>query len=305
MSKMEPDVLDRCLLRIQSGQATLEECLIDNPEHAQELEALLRVAAVTHAQLAPAGPSQTFLAHSPKRVMNLVRARLKTSTPSRRRRPVWIGQSAYRLAGVLLALALLIGSVGVAYASADALPGDNLYGIKRGLERAALVVSLSAEGDAELWLEQADRRIAEVEELVRRGRGKDVGLALAGYENAVREGLEIASEQGVGLSDLGAALSKHEQTLIEVLEKAPEQAAPALSRALERSKSGREEIKQIRKEGQHPSDPTPGPQKKTPKPKKEATELPPGQQKIDEARERGLPAGQLKKTETAKSNGSD
>ena len=305
MSRMEPDVLDRCLLRIQSGQATLEECLIDNPKHAQELEALLRVAAVTRAQLTPAGPSQTFLAHSPKRVMNLVRARLKASTPSRRRRPVWIGQSAYRLAGVLLALALLIGSVGVAYASADALPGDNLYGIKRGLERAALVVSLSAEGDAELWLEQADRRIAEVEELVRRGRGKDVRLALAGYENAVREGLEIASEQGVGLSDLGAALSKHEQTLIEVLEKAPEQAAPALSRALERSKSGREEIKQIRKEGQHPSDPTPGQLEKTPKPKKEATELPPGQQKIDEARERGLPAGQLKKTETAKSNGSD
>jgi len=63
---------------------------------------------------------------------------------------------------------------------------------------------------------------------------------------------------------VGAALSKHEQTLIEVLEKAPEQAVPALGRALERSKYGREEIKQIRKEGQHPSDSTPGPVNETP-----------------------------------------
>lgn len=305
MSRMEPEVLDRCLLRIQRGEATLEQCLLENSEHAEALEPLLRVAAVTHAQLTPAGPSQAFLTHSPKRVMNLAKARLKTSTPSSRRRPVWLGQPAYRLAGVLLALALLIGSVGVAYASGDALPGDNLYGVKRGLERAALVVSLSAEGDAELLLKHADRRIAEVEELIRHGRGGDIGPALEGYEHAVRKGLEIASEHGTALGELEAALGKHEQTLIEVLEKAPEQAVPALSRALERSKSGREEIKQIRKEGQHPSDPTPEQLKKTPKPKKEATEFPPSQQKKDEARERGVSPGQLKKTQTANSNGSE
>lgn len=304
MSRMEPEVLDRCLLRIQSDQATLEECLIDNPDHAQELEALLRAAAVTRAQLTPEGPTSAFRINSPKRVMNLAKARRKASVTAPRSRPKITWQPAFRLVGALLAVALLVGSVGIAYASEDALPGDDLYAVKRGLERAALVVSLSAEGDAQLWLEQADRRIAEVEELVRRGRGKDVGLALAGYENAVREGLEIASERGAGLSDLGAALSKHEQTLIEVLEKASEQAVPALSRALERSKSGREEIKQIRKEGQHPSDPTPEQLKKTPEPKKEATEFPPGQQKKDEARERGVSPGQLKKTQTANSNGS-
>ncbi|MFQ5923105.1 MAG: DUF5667 domain-containing protein [Anaerolineales bacterium] len=304
MDKIDPRILDRCLRDIQRGQSTLEQCLAENPSHAEALEPLLRVAAVTHAQLTPAGPSQGFLTHSPKRMMNLVRARLKTSTPSRRRRPVWIGQPAYRLAGVLLALALLIGSVGVAYASDDALPGDNLYGVKRGLERAALVVSLSAEGDAELLLEHASRRIAEVKELVRRGRGNEIGPAIEGYEHAVRKGLEIASGHGAVLDDLGAALGNHEQVLEGVMAEAPEQAVPGLTRALESSRNGKNMVEQIRS-GQHPSDAAPGQLRKTPDPLEGATELPPGQLKRDEAQGRDLPTGQLKKTQTTDSNGSD
>ena len=109
MDKMDPEFLDRCLRRIQTGQATLEDCLIENPLQAEALEPLLRAAAEIHAQLSPAGPSQAFLAHSPKRVMNLVNVRLQSSTPNRRRRPVWIKRPAFRLAGVLLALAFLIG----------------------------------------------------------------------------------------------------------------------------------------------------------------------------------------------------
>ncbi len=304
MDKIDPGILDRCLRGIQSGEVTLEQCLANNPSIAEALEPILRVAASTHAQLAPAGPSQAFLTHSPKRVMNLVKARLETSTPSRARRTVWLGQPAYRLAGILLALALLIGSVGVAYASGDALPGDNLYGVKRGLERAALVVSLSPEGDAQLLLEHADRRIAEVEELVRRGRGGEIGPALEGYEFAIRKGLEIASEHGAALGDLETALGNHEQVLAGVLAEAPEQAVPSLTRALENSRSGRNLVEQIRS-GQHPGDAAPGQLKKTPDPLEGATDLPPGQFKKDEAQGRDLPPGQLRKTQTPDSNGSD
>ncbi len=166
---------------------------------------------------------------------------------------------------MFLAITLLIGSVGVAYASGDALPGDNLYGVKRGLERAALVVSLSAEGDAELWLKHADQRIAEVEELVRRGRGGDIGLALESYEHAVRKGLEIAADHGAGLGNLGDALANHEQALVAMLERAPEQAIPGLTRALENSRNGRNAVEQIRGD-QHPNELAPGQLKKTPDP---------------------------------------
>ena len=296
MDKMDPGILDRCLRGIQSGEVTLEQCLLENSEHAEALEPLLRVAASTRAQLAPTGPSQAFLTHSPKRVMNLARARLKTSTPSSgRRRPVWLRQPGYRMAGVLLALALLTASVGVASASSDALPGDNLYGVKRGLERAALVVSLSAQGDAELVLKHAGRRIAEVEELVRRGRGNDIGPALEGYEHAVRKGLEIAADHGAGLGNLGTALSNHEQALVAMLKRAPEQAIPAINRALEHSQNGKKKVEQIREE-QHPSESAPGQLKKTPE--AAATARAPGQVKKTEAPAHDLPPGQRKKTQT-------
>jgi len=304
MTRIDADVLDHCLLRIQSGEATLEECLAENSSYAELLEPLLRVAAMTRAQLAPAGPSEEFVAHSPIRVMNLAKSRTSASAPTTRRRPLWSWQPAFRMAGIFLAIALLIGSVGVAYASGDALPGDNLYGVKRGLERAALVVSLSAAGDADLLLEQANRRIAEVEELVQRGRGGDIGPALEGYEHAVGRGLEIASEHGTELGDLEAALGEHEQVLAEVLLNAPEYAVPALTRALENSKNGRDAVKQIRG-GQDPSESGPGQLKKTSDPLEDATDLPQGQLKKEDASGRDLAPGQIRKTLTPDSNGSD
>lgn len=304
MDNTNPEVLDRCLRGIQTGRLTLEECLTENPADAKALEPLLRVAAETHTQLAPADPSQAFLTHSPKRVMNLVRARLKTPTPSKRRRLAYLGLPAYRLAGVLLALTLLIGSVGVAYASGEALPGDNLYGVKRGLERAALAISPSAEGDSELFLKHANRRIAEVEELVLRGRGSDLGAALEGYENAVLRGLEIASEHGAGLGDLEVALDRHGQVLARVMAEAPEQALPGLTRALENSKNGRNVVEQIRS-GQHPSDLAPGQLRKTPDPSEGAIEAPPGQPQKDDRQGRDLAPGQLRKTPAPDANASD
>jgi hypothetical protein len=238
--------------------------------------------------------------------MNLARARVKAKAPSPRRRSIWLLQPAFRLAGVFLAITLLIGSVGVAYASGDALPGDNLYGIKRGLERAALAISLSPAGDAELLLEQANRRIGEVEELVRRGRGGDIGPALEGYEHAIQKGLEIAAEHGGALGDFEVALGAHEQVLSGIMSAAPEQALPGLTRALENSRHGRDVVDQIRG-GQLPGDAAPGLLERTPGPPGSLPEHPQGQGqgKKGEIQDRDLPPGQLKKTQTPGSNGSD
>jgi hypothetical protein len=200
---------------------------------------------------------------------------------------------------LLLAITLLVGSVGVAYASEDALPGDNLYGVKRGLERAALAISLSAAGDAELLLEQANKRIAEVEELVGRGRGGDIGPALEGYEHAIQKGLEIAAEHGGTAGDLEAALGTHEQVLADILDAAPDQAVPGLTRALENSRHGQSVVEQIRS-GQQPGDTPPGLLERTPGPPEDKPVHPEGQGKKDD-----VPPGQLKKTQTPDSNGSD
>ena len=304
MAKIDPEILDSCLRRIQIGEATVVECVSENSAQAETLEPLLQLAAATRSQLAVEGPSKAFLSHSPKRVLNVVSARQQTTAPARRPRFAWRRQPAFRLAGALVALGLLLGTAGAASASAEALPGDSLYGVKRGLERAALAISLSPAGDAELLLDQANRRITEVEELVNRGRGGDIGPALEGYEHAVQMGLAIAAEHGTPLSDLELALGNHVQVLDGVLAEAPEQAVAGLTRALENSIHGQRVVEQIRG-GQHPGDLPPGLLRKTPDPLEDATDMPPGQQKKDEARGRDQAPGQIRKTQTPGSNGSD
>ena len=295
---MVPDILDGCLSRIQLGQATLEACLVENPADSETLAPLLQTASLTGEHLAPAGPSATYRAHSTKRVLNLVKARLTQPAPPTRRRLLSAWTPAYQLAAVLLALVLLVGSFGVAQASNNSLPGDPLYGVKRGIERAALVVSPSAEGDAEILLRHAERRLAEVEELVRRGRSGDIGPAVAGYQEALQNSLEIGSSKNAVLGDLESALDKHEQVLLAVLEKAPEQAFPALNSALENSRAARDDVERLR-QGEHPGDSAPGQAKKTPGPPAAATELPAGQLKKDGAQGDKVSPGQLKKTATA------
>jgi hypothetical protein len=151
-------------------------------------------------------------------------------------------------------------------------------------------------------LDHANRRIAEVEELVRRGRGNEIGPALEGYEHAIQKGLEIAAEHDGTLGDLEAALGAHEQVLSGILAVAPEQAAPGLTHALENSQKGKEKAEQIRA-GQHPSELAPGQLKKTPDLVEESTDLPPGQQGKGQGHDQA--PGQLKKTQTPDSKRSD
>ncbi|MGX1271587.1 DUF5667 domain-containing protein [Streptomyces phaeoluteigriseus] len=82
-----------------------------------------------------------------------------------------------RLAKGLTAGGLSVGVAagafgGVAAASSDALPGDSLYGLKRGIEDFKL--NYLAEGDSErgqAYLDQASTRLSEARRLMERGRG--------------------------------------------------------------------------------------------------------------------------------------
>src|SRR3989337_1713397 len=145
-------VLDRCLARVQSGAATVEDCLRDYPELADQLGPLLRTALQAGDLLAPSGPTAAYQAASEGRLLNQLRA------------------------------AQIGSGVGVAGAAAGSLPGDRLYGVKRGLEEVSLALSRTSAGDAGLLLGFAERRLAEAEALIEIGRDDDLPAALAGYE---------------------------------------------------------------------------------------------------------------------------
>ncbi|MFJ6084439.1 DUF5667 domain-containing protein [Streptomyces sp. NPDC092369] len=92
---------------------------------------------------------------------------------------------------------------GVAAASSDALPGDSLYGLKRGIEDFKL--NYLSEGDDErgvAYLDQASNRLSEARRLMERDRGGpldheslgEIRRALSGMRHDAAEGHRLLHE---------------------------------------------------------------------------------------------------------------
>ncbi|MFD3313968.1 DUF5667 domain-containing protein [Streptomyces sp. NPDC058656] len=91
---------------------------------------------------------------------------------------------------------------GVAAASSDALPGDSLYGLKRGMEDLKLGMA-DGEGDrGRLYLDQASTRLSEARRLMERGRSGpldheslgEIRRALSGMQHDASEGHRLLRE---------------------------------------------------------------------------------------------------------------
>ena len=236
-----------------------------------DLDPLIALAAEFRSALAPAP------AAGPVRARVLVRVTNRVAASQAAPRLGWrtILRAAYALAGLLLVLTITFGAT-AAYASEAALPGDVLYGVKRGLEDIQLVLSTTVAGDSALVEHFADRRVDEIEALTGRGRWDDAERALQAYPEVVDELLALS--QGAAADSQAARLAHHLEVLLRVAEKTPAEARPALLRALERADRGRQEVERRRHElkpsddpqGQEEDDEGRGPKK-----------TPPGQERKD------------------------
>ncbi|AYN40055.1 hypothetical protein D9753_15270 [Streptomyces dangxiongensis] len=86
---------------------------------------------------------------------------------------------------------------GVAAASSDALPGDSLYGLKRGIEDFKLnYLTDGNDQRGQIYLDQASTRLSEARRLLERGRGGhldhesigEIRRTLSGMQHDVTEG---------------------------------------------------------------------------------------------------------------------
>ncbi|MFJ8866855.1 DUF5667 domain-containing protein [Streptomyces sp. NPDC102473] len=85
---------------------------------------------------------------------------------------------------------------GVAAASSDALPGDSLYPLKRGMEDINLGM---ADGDAdrgEAYLDQASTRLSEARRLMERGRGGGMDHESIGEVRRALDGMTHDATEG-------------------------------------------------------------------------------------------------------------
>lgn len=76
------------------------------------------------------------------------------------------GRRERRLVAAASAAVLIGGTAGIAAAAQDALPGDALYPVKRGIERVEAGVSISQAGKGRELLHQANGRLVEVDGLL-------------------------------------------------------------------------------------------------------------------------------------------
>ncbi|WP_406439031.1 DUF5667 domain-containing protein [Streptomyces sp. NBC_00631] len=128
---------------------------------------------------------------------------------------------------------------GVAAASSDALPGDSLYGLKRGIEDFKL--NYLTDGDdqrGQTYLDQASTRLMEARRLMERGRGGhldhesigEIRRTLSGMQQDVTEGHRLLHEayerdpNSLGpIQALSAFAQSHRQAWGALREKLPVQ----------------------------------------------------------------------------------
>lgn len=107
---------------------------------------------------------------------------------------------------------------GVAAASSDALPGDHLYPVKRGMEDLKLGMADDDSDRGELYLDQASNRLSEARRLMERDRAGlldheslgEIRRALAGVKHDAEEGhrlLQAAYERDGSLGPIQALSS--------------------------------------------------------------------------------------------------
>jgi len=187
------NILDECLERLLTSGETVEQCLERYPEHAAELEPLLRTAMVTRETLT-IEPNAEFRA----RARYQLRSEME-KTAVRRWRPILTWQPRWVMVTVVVMVVLLAGS-GTVVAADSSMPGTPLYGVKLATENVRLTLSSSDVARAELYAALADRRIAEIAYAIEKGKLKQVDKVTKRLNNhlAMMSRLSLAAEKVEG-----------------------------------------------------------------------------------------------------------
>jgi hypothetical protein len=184
------DILAQCLDDVLRGDETIDDCLKRFPEYADELKLALQIALLTSRLKSPE------LAEGK---IDLLEARLRSQFAAQKPRniihlpliPLAISRMAAAIAIVVL---LAFGSgAGLVAASADSLPGDTLYGIKRLWEAIVLVILSLTDQFDDFTLHLAEVRLDEVKRLDERARLNE--SALVDLYSATAKAISSADSQ--------------------------------------------------------------------------------------------------------------
>ena len=179
MSKDISLILAESLEALNRG-TTMENILTRYPEHRAELEGLLK-AALTLQAAPTVAASPSFKKSARTRLLRKLNARESKRFPLFDLFQPLQRQGAFAF---VLALALIVVVTGgTVFASNNSLPGDSLYGVKRGVENMRAAVSPN---DPALHIEFANERLNEARALIQLGKIEGASQLLKDYENELK-----------------------------------------------------------------------------------------------------------------------
>jgi hypothetical protein len=133
-----------------------------------------------------------------------------------------------RLVASTAALVLLGGGIGSAAAAQQAMPGDPLYGMKRGIENVSTNVSVGDDSRGRRELEHAKTRLSEIQALVANGGDvATINSTLTDFTDQARKGITrlVASYQQDGdpasITEVTAFITSARQAIGELAPKLP------------------------------------------------------------------------------------
>lgn len=170
------DALDVCIKALETG-ADIEAILKLYPQMADELRPILETTAQAQSLSATTVPDEA-IRRGRARVLGHAAGMRESS-----RKPRKVGFVLRRLTTSLaLTFVLLLSVTGIVNASSGALPGDNLYPIKRTWEEVRLWFTFSPERREELESKYEQERLDEIDELL--GEGREETIAFLGIITA-------------------------------------------------------------------------------------------------------------------------
>lgn len=162
-------LFENCLARLNTGE-DLETILAQYPQHAAELRPLLTAALKARK---PGG-----LLRIPASAQIDSRTRFLAEAHRRQSRPKSFFPRLSFAGALLSSLVLLFAGIfGTSFASADTIPGETLYPVKRVVEQAQLALTTNQGSRLNLEEEFDRRRVAEAEELEQKGLTESVKVA--------------------------------------------------------------------------------------------------------------------------------
>jgi len=187
------NILNDCLERLLQGE-TIEQCLQDYPQYAGEIEPLLQTAMAAKKALA-IQPGVEFKARARYQFQSV----LKEAKP-RRGLPFLSWQPRWATA-LTIGLAFLLAGSGTVAAAGNSMPDSPLYPVKLATEQAQLGLTFSDIGKAKLYVELADKRVAEIAYMVNQGKPEEIEATVQRLNNHLTMIVSLSLVEGAALGE--------------------------------------------------------------------------------------------------------